>query len=281
MFTLKCRGRLIVVDKPLVMGILNITPDSFFSGSRVLHNEQDLLALAEKMIREGADILDIGAQSTRPGAEIVGADEELERLAPVIETLSRQFPDTILSVDTFHSAVANFALESGAHLINDISGGSFDPNILDVVAAHNAPYVCMHVKGSAATMHQENSYNQLMPEIIDYFIQRAALCREKGIQDLIIDPGFGFSKNSHQNFHLLKNLELLQVLQLPVLLGLSRKSTIYKTLGIPAEEALNGTTVLNTIGLLKGISILRVHDVKQAKEAVTLLEHYKSSGQTG
>lgn len=279
MFTINCKGRLLVVDKPLVMGILNITPDSFYEKSRVSSPEK-ILALAKKMIGEGADMLDVGAQSTRPGAEIVGQEEELSRIIPVIELLIKNFPNLVLSIDTFNAEVAEKALMAGASIVNDISGGSFDNKMLATVARQGAAYICMHVRGDAETMHQHNNYNTLMLEIIDYFIQKKEACRSAGINDLIIDPGFGFSKTIDNNFELLQKFESLQLIGLPILLGVSRKSTIYKTLNDSAENALNGTTVLNSIGLLKGASILRVHDVKEAREAVTLIDQYKKAGNT-
>lgn len=279
MFTINCKGRLLVVDKPLVMGILNTTPDSFYDKSRV-SSPETVLALAKKMIDEGADMLDVGAQSTRPGADVVGPEEELSRIIPVIELLIKNFPKLVLSIDTFNAKVAEKALIAGASIVNDISGGSFDNNMLATVARQGAAYICMHVKGDAKTMHQEKNYQNLLLEIIDYFIHKKEACQSAGINDLIIDPGFGFSKTIDNNFKLLQKFELLQLIGLPMLLGVSRKSTIYKTLHDSAENALNGTTVLNSIGLLKGASILRVHDVKEAREAVTLVEQYKKAGNT-
>ncbi len=276
MFTLKCKERIVVVDKPLVMGILNLTPDSFYTGSRVLGN---LLPVAERMIADGADILDLGAQSTRPGATMIGPDEELARLIPAVEQLAKKYPDILLSVDTFYASVASAAVQAGASIINDISGGSFDPNMIETAGHLGVPYICMHVKGNSETMHQQTRYSQFLPELIDYFIMKVGECRAKGIHDLIIDPGFGFSKTSDQNFELLQNLGLLKLLNLPVLLGVSRKSTIYKTLGTTSENALNGTTVLNTLGLVNGACILRVHDVREAREGIILYEKCKKNGQ--
>lgn len=270
MFTLNCNGRLVMVDKPLVMGIINVTPDSFYVGSRV--NELDnLLIRAEKMLIEGATFLDIGAQSTRPGSTQVGVDEELERLVGFIPAIHKKFPAAIISVDTYHARVAAEAVAAGAAMVNDISGGNADPNMLATVGKLQVPYVCMHNHGTPKTMHQRTDYDDIILDIIDYFILRLRLCYEAGINDIIIDPGFGFSKNSAQNMKLLSNLELLTMLGKPILAGISRKSTIYKTLGVTAAEALNGSTVLNTICLVKGVSILRVHDVKEAVEAVTLV----------
>ncbi len=271
MFTLNCNGRLVMLDKPLVMGIINVTPDSFYEGSRV--NELDnVLHRAEKMLNEGATFLDMGAQSTRPGSKQIGAEEELERVVGFISAVHNQFPAAIISVDTYHARVAAAAVAAGAAMVNDISGGNADASMLATVGKLRVPYVCMHVKGTPETMHQRIGYDNITRDIIDYFITRIRLCHEAGINDVIIDPGFGFSKNSAQNMKLLTNLELLNMLGKPLLAGISRKSTIYKTLGVTAGEALNGSTVLNTICLVKGASILRVHDVKEAVEAVTLVE---------
>jgi len=269
MFTLNCKGRLLVIDKPIVMGIINATPDSFYSGSRQ-QSVDGALQQAGKMIREGAVILDLGGQSTRPGSVTLSADEELKRVLPAIEAIHREFADSFISVDTYYSKVAREAVLHGASLVNDISGGGFDAAMAGTVASLQVPYICMHAKGTIATMHKTPVYENVVQEVLDYFIHRIADCLEAGITDIIIDPGFGFSKNSNHNFELLKNLEVFQILRKPLLLGISRKSTIYKTLGIPVEESLNGTTVLHTAGLLKGASILRVHDVKEAMEAITL-----------
>ncbi len=272
MFTLNCKGRLLVIDEPIVMGIINATPDSFYSGSREF-SVDGALQKAEAMIAQGATILDIGGQSTRPGSVTINADEELTRILPIIAAIHSRFPDSFLSVDTYYSKVAKAAVEQGASLVNDISGGSFDTAMLTTVAGLRVPYVCMHVKGTVDTMHHAPAYGDIIKEVLDYFIQKLAACTHAGITDIIIDPGFGFSKNSAHNFELLKHLQIFSILNKPLLLGISRKSTIYKTLGIPVEESLNGTTVLHTAGLLKGASILRVHDVKEAVEAVRLTSY--------
>lgn len=251
------------------MGIINATPDSFYSGSRK-QAVTEALVLAEKMISDGAAILDIGGQSTRPGSDALTIPEELDRVLPVIQSISKAFPGIFLSVDTFHAKVAAAAVEKGASIVNDISGGSFDPDMFSTVAGLGVPYVCMHLKGTENTMHHSPEYTDVTKEVLDYFIQKKAVCEEAGIPDMIVDPGFGFSKNSKHNFELLKQFEVFSMLKRPVLVGISRKSTIYKTLGITPEEALNGTTVLNTAALLKGASILRVHDVKEAVEAIRL-----------
>jgi dihydropteroate synthase len=272
MYTLNCQGNLLVIDKPIVMGIINATPDSFFAASR--HQAlDDALKTAERMLQDGAAILDIGGQSTRPGGSPLEPAEESERVVPVIAAIRSRFPAAILSIDTYHSATAKAAVDAGASIVNDISGGSFDPQMLATVAGLRVPYVCMHLKGDPGTMHQNAGYQNLVQELLDYFIQKLENCRQLGIHDVIIDPGFGFSKNIDQNFLLLKQLDSFSILQRPVLLGISRKSTIYKTLGITVAEALNGTTVLHTAGLLKGAAILRVHDVKEAMEAVALTRY--------
>lgn len=274
MYTLNCKGRLLKIAQPVVMGIINITPDSFYSGSRRFTVDSALL-MAELMLKDGATMLDIGGQSTRPGSKQLTAEEEMERILPVIEAMRSRFPESFISVDTYCSAVARAAVETGADIINDISGGSFDANMLTTVAGLRVPYVCMHVKGTADTMHQTQTEIDMTREVLDYFIAKKQKCKEAGIVDLIIDPGFGFSKTIAQNFEILKNLEVFSMLEKPILLGVSRKSSIYKTLGITPEEALNGTTVLHTAGLLKGASILRVHDVKEAMEAVKLTQHLR------
>ncbi len=274
MFTLNCNGRLLVIDTPVVMGIINTTPDSFYNGSR--HESVGAaLEKAARMISEGAAILDIGGESTRPGSIPPGIEEEIKRVVPVIEAIAGRFPGIFISVDTYHSQVAKAAVAAGAGMINDIGGGFFDPVMLSTVAELGVPYVCMHVKGNAETMHTNVDYDDVTREVLDYFIQRIADCSAAGIQDIIVDPGFGFSKNIGHNFQLLKDLQVFNMFQKPVLLGISRKSTIYKTLGITAEEALNGSTVLHTAGLLKGATILRVHDVKEAVEAVKLTGYLK------
>ncbi len=274
MFTLNCKGRLLTAERPLVMGIINITPDSFYKDSR--YNEPStLLQQAEKMMREGASILDIGGQSTRPGSELISEEEELKRVIDPIAALSRQLPEAVISVDTFYAKVAAEAVAAGASIVNDISGGTMDNAMLATVAALKTPYICMHIKGTPQTMQQHANYKNITKEVIDYFIDKLDACKKAGIKDVIIDPGFGFAKTTEQNFKLLKELSLLQILDKPILAGLSRKGTVYKTLGITAAEALNGTTVLNTLALQNGAGILRVHDVKEAVEAVTLFSAYR------
>jgi dihydropteroate synthase len=269
MFTLNCKGKLLVFDKPLVMGIINITPDSFYEGSRFLEKDE-VLRQAEKMIKEGADILDIGGQSTRPGSEQISADEELKRVIGNIETIHQNFPEAIISIDTWYSKVAYEAVKAGAGMVNDISAGNMDEEMLKTVALLKVPYVAMHMKGTPKTMQKDPTYENVCREVLDFFIAKKDECKKAGVYDVIIDPGFGFGKTIAHNFELLKNLSVFKMLESPILIGISRKSTIYKTLGITIEEALNGTTVLNTIALMNGGNILRVHDVKEATETVRL-----------
>ena len=273
MFSLNCKGKLLLIEKPLVMGILNITGDSFYAGSR-LKNMEAVKDKATQMLNEGADIIDIGAQSTRPESTRISANEELEKLLPAIEMLIDLFPEIIISTDTYHAKVAEKTVNAGASMVNDISAGEMDKNMLKTVASLNVPYICMHMKGVPETMQQQAYYEDVTKEILDYFIKKTNECKLAGINDVIIDPGFGFAKNISQNLLLLKNISVLKILERPILAGLSRKSTVYKTLKISAEDSLNGTTVLNTLALQNGASILRVHDVKEAKEVIKLFEVY-------
>jgi len=266
----------LVVDKPLIMGIINLTPDSFYEGSR-FQNVDIALKQAEKMLSEGADILDLGAQSTRPGSERITADEELKRLIPSLEAITKNFPDSIISVDTYYSRVVTESVPAGASIINDISGGNMDKGMIETVALLNVPYILMHMKGEPGTMQKNPEYDDVTREVLDYFIFKTAELKKAGIRDIIIDPGFGFGKTIDHNFELLRNLFLFKMTKLPILAGLSRKSTVYKTLGISADESMNGTTVMNTIALLNGADILRVHDVKEAKETIKLVERYKAN----
>ena len=273
MFTLNCKGRSLVVDKPLVMGIINITPDSFYQGSRSM-NADIILKKAEQMLNEGADILDIGGQSTRPGSEPISVDEELKRIINPIEAIHKKFPGVFISVDTYYSKVANEAVSAGACIVNDISGGSMDENMYTAVARLHVPYVLMHIKGTPQDMQKDPQYDDLVAELNEYFKEKSDLLHKAGVKDVIIDPGFGFGKTIAHNFELLRNLSSFKKFNCPVLVGVSRKSSIYKTLGVSENEALNGTTVLNTIALLNGANILRVHDVKEAKETITLFSAY-------
>ena len=273
MFTLNCRGRLLMMDKPLVMGIINVTPDSFFEGSRALNNDAILLQ-AEKMISEGADIIDIGGESTRPGSERISTDEEKRRVLPAIEIIIKKIPGTIISVDTYQALVAKECINAGAAIINDISAGNMDKVMLSTVASLQVPYICMHMKHTPETMQNNPVYEDVTREVLDFFIEKIYECKEAGIHDVIIDPGFGFAKTITHNFQILKNLSVFKMLNKPILAGLSRKSAIYKTLDIPVSEALNGSTVLHTLALQNGANILRVHDVKEAREAVVLFQKY-------
>jgi dihydropteroate synthase len=276
MFTLNCKGKLITTQIPLVMGIINATPDSFYEGD--LQKGMDgILALATKMIADGADILDIGGQSTRPNSERITADEEMARVIPVIEMIHAHFPVQIISIDTYQSKVAMAAVEAGASIVNDISAGELDANMIPAVAVmRNIPYICMHTRGTPNTMQSLTHYENLTKEILEYFIAKVDECKNAGIKDIIIDPGFGFAKTIDQNFSLLKNLSIFKMLDKPLLVGISRKSMVYKILGNTATEALNGTTVLNTLALQNGANIVRVHDVKEAKEAIQLFEAYNN-----
>jgi len=276
MYSINCKGKILSLSEPLVMGIINATPDSFYEGHLNLSTEA-ILSLAGKMIVDGADILDIGGQSTKPGSDPISIQEELDRVLPVIDAVHKAYPDTIISVDTYNSEVARSGVTAGASIINDISGGNLDDAMLATVAALKVPYVCMHMQGTPSTMQKEPMYKDVVKEVLDYFIGKLDECSKAGIKDVIIDPGFGFGKTIEHNFKLLKNLSTFSITNRPLLAGLSRKSTIYRTLGITPAEALNGTTVLNTMALLNGASILRVHDVKEAKEAVTLYARYKKA----
>jgi dihydropteroate synthase len=277
MYTLNCKGRILAIEQPLVMGIINITPDSFYTASRA-GTVDAVLIQAEKMLQDGATILDIGGQSTRPGSKKITAEDELQRVIGPIQALAEKFPGTFISVDTYYSVVAKEAVQAGACIINDISAGGLDDKMIETVAALRVPYVLMHMQGTPQTMQQHPSYSDVTKEVLDFFIQKKKELEQKGIKDVIIDPGLGFGKTVEHNFQLLRNLTGFSMLGTPMLLGLSRKSMIGKTLGIETEQTLNGTTVLNTIGLMNGASILRVHDVKQAKEAITLYTKMLTAG---
>ena len=270
--TILLKKRLIDLSTPKVMGILNLTPDSFYDGGQLKFDSQ-ILKLAEKHLKDGAFALDLGGYSSRPGADHISEEYELGRVLPVVELLTKEFPEAPLSIDTFRSTVADACLKSGASMINDISGSQIDPKILEVVAEHQVPYIGMHMKGTPQTMKDLCQYDDLMVEIRMYFSSLIKRCTELQINDVIIDPGFGFAKNIEQNFQILRELKEFQLLDCPILIGLSRKSMIYKTLGTNASEALNGTTALNMIALQNGASILRVHDVKEAMECVTLSQN--------
>jgi dihydropteroate synthase len=267
--TINCKGQLVDLSTPKVMGILNCTPNSFYDGGKY-KTEKKLLHQVEKMLLEGATFIDIGAYSSKPNAEMVSEQEELERIVPVLHLILKHFPDTILSIDTFRSEVARIGIEAGAAIINDISAGNLDEKMMETVAKLQVPYIMMHLKGTPQSMQSFANYENIVKEMLFYFSERVAKARSFGINDLIIDPGFGFAKTATQSYEVLQKLELFQMLELPLLVGVSRKSMIYKTLGVPPDAALNGTTILNTYALTKGAQILRVHDVKEAVECVKL-----------
>lgn len=253
------------------MGILNVTPNSFYDGGKFTLSEKGLSQVG-KILDEGATFIDIGAYSSKPNAEFVSEEEERSRILPVVQSILKQFPDALLSIDTFRSEIAAVCIENGAAIINDISAGNLDEKMMEVVANYNVPYIMMHMRGTPQTMQSLTNYENIVKEILFYFSEKVNKARSLGINDLIIDPGFGFAKTLEQNYEVLKNFELFQMLDLPILAGISRKSMVYKPLGVTANEALNGTTVLNTIALTKGANILRVHDVKEAVECVKLFE---------
>ena len=267
--TINCLGKLIDLSVPKVMGILNVTPNSFYDGGKY-SDAKSMLFQVEKMLSEGATFIDIGAYSSKPSAEFVSEEEEINRLLPIIDLVLKNYPDTLISVDTFRANVARVGIENGACIINDIAAGSLDEKMMQTVANLQVPYIMMHMKGNPQTMQSLAQYENVVKEMLFYFSEKVSQARSFGINDLIIDPGFGFAKTVEQNFEVMNNLELFQMLELPLLVGVSRKSMIYKTLGTSAEQALNGTTVLNTISLQKGANILRVHDVKEAMECIKL-----------
>jgi dihydropteroate synthase len=268
--TLNVKGRIIDLSTPSVMAILNITPDSFYTYSRA-KSVDDALVKTEKFLEEGAAFIDVGAYSSRPGAEEISTEEELKRILPVIEAISSRFPEALLSVDTFRAVVARQSVQAGAHLINDISGGTLDEAMFETVATLGVPYILMHMKGTPQTMHIEPHYDDVMLEVVDYFVEKISKLRALGVKDIILDPGFGFAKRRTHSYELLNHMEDLKVFGLTILVGVSRKSMIHKFLEISPEDALNGTTVLNTIALLKGAKILRVHDVRAAMECIKLI----------
>ena len=274
MKTINCKGNLIDLSTPKVMGVINLTPDSFYDGGK-LTSEKEILLQANKMLQEGATFLDLGAYSSRPGAQFVSEKEEIHRLLPVIKILLNEFPETLLSIDTFRSNVANESIYAGASLINDISAGTLDDHMFEIIAQHQVPYVMMHMRGTPETMMQNTDYTNLTKEVIYYFSERIAKARSFGINDLIADPGFGFSKTLDQNYELFNDLELFRYLNVPLLIGISRKSMIQKKIKTTAADSLNGTTALHAIAIQKGASILRVHDVKEAFETINLLQNLK------
>lgn len=270
--TINCKGNLIDLSVPKVMGILNITPNSFFDGGNFT-SEEEILNQVEKMLSEGATFIDVGAYSSKPGAEFVSEEEELARLLPVIELILARFPETLISVDTFRSEVAKQAIAKGAALINDISAGLLDDKMIETVAQLQVPYIMMHMKGNPQTMQSLATYEDVVKEMLFYFSERINVARSFGLNDIIVDPGFGFAKTMEHNYEVMQNLDYFSILELPILVGVSRKSMIYKLLDNTPQEALNGTTVLNTIALQKGAAILRVHDVKEAVECIKIYQN--------
>jgi dihydropteroate synthase len=273
--TINCRGTLLDLSSPIVMGILNVTPDSFFSGSRI-NNVESLLVQAEKQLTEGAQILDIGGMSTRPNAEMINETVEKNRILPAIRAISRAFPKAIISVDTFRSAIAKACVEEGAHIINDVSGGSLDEKMYETVAKLDVPYILMHTKGTPQTMESLTQYDDVALDVLDFFIEKVGILRGARVKDIVLDVGFGFAKNTEQSFELLRKLSVFKILECPILAGISRKGMIWKTLGITAEEALNGTTAAHVFALQGGAKILRVHDVKAAVETIRIFEKYNT-----
>lgn len=273
--SINCGGKIINLSTPVVMGVINITPDSFYGSSRYRH-PLDAIKQAEKMLREGATILDMGAASSRPGAAIIEPGMEQERLLPALKAVKKQFPEAIISIDTYHSSTARIAIETGAHIINDISAGRIDSNMFATVAELQVPYVIMHMQGLPSSMQENPKYKNLLKEVAYFFAERINCLKRLGLHDIIIDPGFGFGKTLEHNYQLLANIDFFAITGLPILAGLSRKSMINKVLGTSPEEALNGTCVLNTIALERGADILRVHDVKEAVEAIKLINFFNN-----
>ena len=271
MMTINCKGTLVDLTKPKVMGILNVTPDSFFDGGKY-KNERDILVQAEKMLSEGATFIDVGACSSRPGAKHISEEEELQRMLPVVELLVKNFPEIIFSVDSFRSRVVEESINAGAGIINDISGGKMDVKMFETVAKLQVPYIMMHMQGTPQNMQQNPQYENVVTEVVSFFAEQLFKLRQLKVNDVIIDVGFGFGKTLNQNYELLKRLSMFKSLDVPILTGVSRKSMLYKLLGITSQEALNATTVANTIALLNGTHILRAHDVKEAVEAVKIVE---------
>lgn len=268
---LSVNGKLLDLNQPRIMGILNVTPDSFFDGGQYLSTDAVLIQV-EKMLQNGAAFIDVGGYSTRPGAEVVTPEEEIKRVVPAIRRIMKAFPDALISIDTFRSEVARAAVEEGACMINDVTGGDADAQMFATAGALRVPYILMHMRGTPQTMNQLTDYEDLLKDIASYFQQKIVALQQHGVKDVILDPGIGFAKTVQQNFQLLQQLEYFRIFSQPKLIGVSRKSLIWKTLKITPEEALNGTSVLNTVALLKGASILRVHDVKEAVETIKLIQ---------
>lgn len=274
--TLNSKGKLIDLSTPAVMAILNITPDSFYSNSRI-NNIDEALRATENFIKEGAKFIDIGAYSSRPGAVDVSVDEELNRIVPVVKAIAKEFPDTLISIDTFRAKVAKESISAGAHLINDISAGNLDAAMFETIAKFQVPYLIMHMKGTPQNMQEDPTYKNVTLEVLNYFSDKITKLKKLGVKDILIDPGFGFAKTINHNYELLQQMESLNFFEQPILVGFSRKSMITKVLNIKNEDALNGTSILNTIALQKGAAILRVHDVKAAIECIKLTEKVKFS----
>lgn len=274
--TINCKGNLLDLSTPRVMGIINITPDSFYDGGKY-KDENEIISQVETMLANGANFIDIGAYSSRPGADLVDESEELARIIPILKLLLKTFPDILISIDTYRSRVADECLSLGAAIINDISAGNLDPNMLEIVGKHRAPYIMMHMKGTPGTMQGMTNYENLLGEILYYFSEKVALARAAGINDIIIDPGFGFAKTLEQNYEILKKFNLLHTMDLPILTGVSRKSMIYRLLETTPKNALNGSTALHMYSLTKGSHILRVHDVKEAMECIHLFNAINGS----
>ena len=275
--TINCTGKLVDLSTPKIMGILNVTPDSFYDGG-VHNSDKKILKHVEKMLNDGAVFIDIGAYSSRPNGINVDENEELNRVVPALELVINKFPETIISIDTFRSKVAETCLNSGASIINDVSAGEMDKKMMEIVGKYNVPYVMMHMKGNPQNMIKKTNYDDMLKEIIKYFSKKINQAVSYKINDMIIDPGFGFAKDLKQNYNLLSNMDLLKILEKPIMVGISRKSMIYQSLKTNAKESLNGTTVLNTVSLIKGASILRVHDVKEANECIKLISALNNQG---
>ncbi len=278
--TLNCDGTLLDLGTPKIMGVINVTPDSFYADSRQ-EGLDDILRTAEKMLVDGADLLDIGGMSSRPGAEVISADQELHRVIAPIKAIMQRFPEAIVSIDTVHAKVAREAVAIGASLVNDISAGRIDTEMYDTIADLGVPYILMHMKGTPETMQKQVDYENIVQEILDFFIKEVALLRQKGVKDIVIDPGFGFGKTIRQNYELLNGLNLFQILEVPVLAGVSRKSMIYKLLNTNPSEGLNGSSVVHLLALQNGAKILRVHDVKEATEVLKIWQMMEDIKRTG
>ncbi len=275
--TINCAGKLVDLSTPKIMGILNVTPDSFYDGG-VHNSDKKILKHVEKMLNDGAAFIDIGAYSSRPNGINIDENEELNRVVPALELVNNKFPNTIISIDTFRSKVAEACLNSGASIINDISAGEMDKKMMKIVGKYKVPYIMMHMKGNPQNMISRTNYDDMLKEIIKYFSKKINQALSYKINDMIIDPGFGFAKDLRQNYNLLSSMDLLKILDKPIMVGISRKSMIYKSLKTSAKESLNGTTVLNTVSLIKGASILRVHDVKEASECIKLISALNKQG---